>query len=186
MRGGFPFYSHQPAFQNPPGTHAMTLETAASPAHHPTTAGVRLPLAGAGWRPARRRHITMKHRRAHHCGAGGILTWPRVCARLLLWRPSVQTLQGPVRHRHRYAGLQNMSSSRDGVRIIGRQLWRRGRDRWTWARGSAPSPGVTVDARGGLIRIGKQVAITGPGTVLRAANHCFDSLESLSLQGRPG
>ena len=42
---------------------------------------------------------------------------------------------------------------------------------------------MTVDASGGLIRIGKQVAI-GPGTVLRAANHCFDSLEkAIMLQG---
>ena len=48
---------------------------------------------------------------------------------------------------------------------------------------AALSPGVTVDASGGLIRIGKQVAI-GPGTVLRAANHCFDSLEKpIMLQG---
>ena len=48
---------------------------------------------------------------------------------------------------------------------------------------TALSPGVTVDASGGLIRLGKQVAV-GPGTVLRASNHRFDSLDRpIMLQG---
>ena len=86
-------------------------------------------------------------------------------ARLLLWRPLFKRC-GRARFGTGIAmqGCKNMSLA-DGVRIgRGCQLY-------------------AVDASGGLIRIGKQVAI-GPGTVLRAANHCFDSLEKpIMLQG---
>ena len=81
-------------------------------------------------------------------------------ARLLLWRPL----------------FKRCGRARFGPGIAMQGCKNMGED-------AALSPGVSVDASGGLIRIGKQVAI-GPGTVLRAANHCFDSLEKpIMLQG---
>ena len=93
-------------------------------------------------------------------------------ARLLLWRPLFKKC-GKVRFGTGLAiqGCNAMSLA-DGVRV--------GRGCQLYAEGGTLE---TVDASGGLIRIGKQVAV-GPGTVLRAANHCFDSLEKpIMLQG---
>ena len=83
-------------------------------------------------------------------------------ARLLLWRPLFKRC-GRARFGTGIAmqGCKNMSLA-DGVRI--------GR-------------GCQLYAEGGTLDMGEDAALS-PGTVLRAANHCFDSLEKpIMLQG---
>ena len=92
-------------------------------------------------------------------------------ARLLLWRPLFKRC-GRARFGTGIAmqGCKNMSLA-DGVRIGRLPALCRGRDAGH-GRDAALSPGVTVDASGGLIRIGKQVAI-GPGTVFARRQPLF-------------
>lgn len=103
-------------------------------------------------------------------------------ARLLLWRPLFKRC-GRARFGTGIAmqGCKNMSLA-DGVRIgRGCQLYAEG-GTLDMGEDAALSPGVTVDASGGLSASANSG--TGPGTVLRAANHCFDSLEKpIMLQG---
>ncbi len=99
---------------------------------------------------------------------------PGRVARLVLWRPLFARC-GRVRFG---SSLDLLGCTRmhlaDGVRLgRGCRLWAADGGRLEIGEDSALSPGVTVDASAGLVRLGRQVAV-GPGTVIRAANHRFD------------
>lgn len=109
---------------------------------------------------------------------------PGLAMRLLAWRPLFEAC-GKVRFGPSLVlqGCANMRLA-DGVRLgHGCRLHAVDNGRLEIGPDTALSPGVTVDASSGLIRLGRQVAI-GPGTVIRAANHRFDRTDvPIMLQG---
>ncbi len=99
---------------------------------------------------------------------------PGLAVRLALWRPLFERC-GRVRFG---SSLDLLGCARmrlgNGVRLgRGCRLWAADNGRLEIGEDTALSPGVTVDASAGFIRLGRQVAV-GPGTVIRAADHRFD------------
>lgn len=99
-----------------------------------------------------------------------------VLARLFAWRPFFRAC-GSARFSVSLTviGMKNIALG-NGVRVGRGSFLTASRGSLTIGDNSAVSPNVNIGADDGEILIGGGVAI-GPGTVIRAANHRYDSLD---------